>query len=173
MEAAPGIQTVLRLTLADGNDGKYPRVFVYNPADGLDDTVDLDHVANGMYSGLWTPPSSVVGAYTGVFVVYQNTGRTVVANRYDRIQETINVHDRNRLLGIIKGLLHDNGVLDQEVYGHTFEGQKYLTSARLRTYDTKANAQAAGATGLIDTYTLTGTYSDDEQVSWEVVREGS
>lgn len=91
MQATPGIQTVLRLLLVDGNTGFYPRALVYNPAGGLDATVDLSHVANGMYENNWSPPLDVVGQYTALFIVYSDSGHTTPAVQYDRTQESIDV----------------------------------------------------------------------------------
>jgi hypothetical protein len=70
---------------------------------------------------------------------------------------------------VIAGLVHDNGVLDTTVY----DGDGNMTSARLRTYNSKANAQAAGGTGLIDTFTVTATYSGGRLATYTLVREGS
>lgn len=90
MKATPGIQTLLRRTLPDGLTTMYPRAFVYNPAGGLDDTVDLATVGNGMYEGNWTPPLDVVGLYTSVTIVYSDPGHTTPA-AYDVLQENIDV----------------------------------------------------------------------------------
>lgn len=65
------------------------------------------------------------------------------------------------------GLMHENSVLDQTAY----DGFNNLTAGRMRTYDTKANAQAAGATGLIATYTITATYVGKNVQEYKVVRE--
>lgn len=64
------------------------------------------------------------------------------------------------------GLMHENSVLDTTVYS----GSR-LTSGRLRLYDSKANAQAAGLTGLVATYTITATYSGNNVATYTVVLE--
>ncbi len=64
------------------------------------------------------------------------------------------------------GLMHENSVLDQTV----FDGNN-LASARLRVYDTKANANSAGVTGLVGTYTVTAVYSGKFLQNYKVVRE--
>jgi hypothetical protein len=51
------------------------------------------------------------------------------------------------------GLLYQNSVLDQQEY----VDQK-LIWARLRCYDSAANAEAAGTTGLLRTYAVTANY---------------
>lgn len=65
------------------------------------------------------------------------------------------------------GLMHENSVLDQTV----FDGQNNLTSSRLRIYDSKANAVAAGATGLLETYTITATHAGKLLQTYKVVLE--
>jgi hypothetical protein len=54
----------------------------------------------------------------------------------------------------ILGLVYANSVLDQQ----TYNGAGKLTGGRLRTYDTSANALAAGVTGLLKTWTVYATY---------------
>lgn len=65
------------------------------------------------------------------------------------------------------GLMHENSVLDQTVYNV----DNRLTSGRMRIYDSRANALAAGATGLVATYTITATYSGLSLTNYTVVRE--
>lgn len=65
------------------------------------------------------------------------------------------------------GLMHENSVIDQTV----FDGSNNLTAARMRTYDSKAHAQAAGATGLVATYTITATYTGSNVSTYNVVLE--
>ena len=66
-------------------------------------------------------------------------------------------------------MLHEIAVIDTQVWT-TISGRTVLTSARLRTYDSKANAQAAGATGLLATYTMTATYdANGLQTNFELV----
>lgn len=67
------------------------------------------------------------------------------------------------------GLMHENSVLDQTV----FDGQNNLTNGRLRIYNSKANALAAGVSGLLETYTITASYVGDNVQTYTVVREGS
>lgn len=67
------------------------------------------------------------------------------------------------------GLMHENSVLDQTIY----DGANNLTSGRLRIYNTKANTLGAGATGLLETYTISASYVGDNVQTYTVVREGS
>lgn len=65
------------------------------------------------------------------------------------------------------GLLHENSVMDQTLYN----GGNNLTSARLRIYNSKANANAATGTGLLATYTVAATYTGDNLLTYTVVLE--
>jgi hypothetical protein len=65
------------------------------------------------------------------------------------------------------GLMHENSVLDQTV----FDGQNNLTNARLRIYDSKANALLAGVTGLLHTYTISASYVGENVQTYTVVLE--
>jgi hypothetical protein len=68
----------------------------------------------------------------------------------------------------IMGLVFDNIVEDSQVY----DANANLTSARIRCYDTKAHAQAAGATGLLYQYTVTAAYDGNGNATlFQVVRE--
>lgn len=73
-------------------------------------------------------------------------------------------------LAVVKALLHHNAVLDQQVFGHEYRGRKFLTAARLRAYDTKLHAEAAGVVGLLYTFAIHAEYVDDEQTLYRLVR---
>jgi hypothetical protein len=72
-------------------------------------------------------------------------------------------------LDITNALLHDNGVVDQQ----TYDANDNLLTARLRSYDSRANAEAAGAIGLLYTFQITATYTSGLLTSYTLVREGS
>jgi hypothetical protein len=65
------------------------------------------------------------------------------------------------------GMLHENSVLDQT----SFDTNNNMTAARLRLYDSKAHAQAAGATGLIAQYAIVATYTGSILNNYTVTRE--
>jgi hypothetical protein len=83
------------------------------------------------------------------------------------------MQDAKDAVDIAKALVHDNGLLDTMV----FDGDKNLTSARLRCYDSNTNAAAAkatspagGTTGLLYTFTITATYVNNVQTNFMIVR---
>ncbi len=65
------------------------------------------------------------------------------------------------------GLMHENSYLDQTI----FDGSNNMTSGRFRIYDSKANALAAGVTGLVATYTITASYVGENVQTYSVVIE--
>lgn len=65
------------------------------------------------------------------------------------------------------GLMHENAVLDNT----TFNGGNKLTAGRLRIYNSKTNALAAGGTGLVATYTISATYVGSNVQTYTVVLE--
>jgi phenolic acid decarboxylase len=160
-----GAQTQIRLQLSDGREDRFPQAVVYDATDAIDDTVDLTHIAAGLYSGNWTP--STTGAHAIVFFVYKDAGHTNEDTSYDRGVDQVHVHTAD--MSTVSGLVNNNSVMDQQVYNSA--GQ--LTSARLRVYDTEASATAAGATGLLETHTITAAYVAGEQTRYTVVRVGS
>lgn len=92
MEATKGLQTRIWLQLTDGAEDQHPRAFVYDPTATEEALVDLTHIANGSYSGLWAP--SLRGQYGIHFVVYSDSGHTIVNPAYDRVVESWSVSEQ-------------------------------------------------------------------------------
>lgn len=69
-------------------------------------------------------------------------------------------------ISILRGLVHENTVIDNQAYTSGL-----LTSARVRSYDTKTNALAAGATGVLWTFTITIQYTGTQISKYTLVRE--
>lgn len=67
----------------------------------------------------------------------------------------------------VLGLVQENQFIDQNVYS-TYNGQKLLTSARLRTYTDKASVGTSS--NLLATYQITATWSGDELQTYKVVK---
>lgn len=83
------------------------------------------------------------------------------------------VTDLLSMIAIVQGLVHDNAYIDTQVW-ITVNGQPRLQSARVRTYDSEANANTHGATGLLETHTMTATYDGlGNQTSFLMTRAGS
>lgn len=89
IEASINASLLLELVLADGSTTRFPQATVYNDAGSLVATVDLAHVASGLYQGAYTPATP--GHFSAIFIVYTDAGHTTVANQYDREAEHIRV----------------------------------------------------------------------------------
>lgn len=83
-----GDSLLLTLVLQDGDTGKFPQVSIYNDAGSLQTTLNLSHVANGLYQVTWTS-SEVVGHYSAIFIVYNDGAHTQVSNKHGRADEPI------------------------------------------------------------------------------------
>jgi hypothetical protein len=146
----------LQIFVPDGRTDLYARVRVVNAIGGIIATLFPAHLTNGLYSADWTP--SIEGYFSAIYELFLDAGLTMVAE-YERDAEMIEVSsDKTNLLRLL-GLAHENAVLDQQVYGSNGR----LQSARLRAYDSAANAQAAGASGLRFTWQISATYTMTNQ----------
>lgn len=96
-----------------------------------------------------------IGAPTGASLSADVAGQTATLNAV------------STMLTRALGMMHENSVLDQTV----FDGDNNLTAARFRIYSSKANAEAAGLTGLIATYTITASYTGGNLTNYTVVKE--
>jgi hypothetical protein len=150
---------------SDGNTALYPRIHIYNSAGSVVATLNLTHVAEGMYTSSWTP--ALEGWFTAVGNFYSDSGHTTLDTNYLGAQEDIYVSSIKDKITRLLGLVQENTVMDNQVYD--ISGN--LTSSRVRTYDTKAHAQAAGVTGLVATYTMTASYSGSQLTNYSVVLE--
>jgi hypothetical protein len=73
--------------------------------------------------------------------------------------------DKTNIIKIL-GLTHDNVVMDS----HTYDTQGNLLTARIRHYDSKANADLAGTGGLLNTWNIEATYLNERLETYKVTR---
>lgn len=150
---------VLSMLAADGRTDLYGQVRVYNSAGSLVNTLNMTHTAEGLYSVSHTPTTE--GVFSLVYELYFDAGRTVSAG-YGKEGEALDVNSfRTNILRTL-GLLHQNSVVDNQLY----DTDQNLTYARIRCYDTTANASAAAAispapynTGKLFEYEVSASYS--------------
>jgi hypothetical protein len=162
--ATPNQAATLSILAADGSTALFARAKVYNSVGTLVATISLPHVAEGMYAGAWTP--TIEGFYQAVYTLYTDSGFTTLAT-YDKAAETVDVNAlKNNVLRLL-GVHNDNAVIDNQSYN----GNGDATGCRIRCYDTKANALAAGLTGLLFQYTMTATYAGTNLTNFTMVRE--
>lgn len=161
--ATVGNSLALVLVLEDGNDAMYPQAEIYAAGSGTPAaTVDLSHLAKGRYEATWTPSS--VGTYTAQFFIYVDVGHLTENIVYSREAEQIfvsqsGVDDLAASLVRLLGLHKENTFIDNT----DFDTNGQLLEARVRLFDSKANAEAAQdgdnySTGLVATYTMKTAY---------------
>ena len=153
MLASPNIPFPLTVTLADGNTTLFLRGRIYNSVGTLIDTVSIPHIAEGMYMLAHT--FTTEGVFNVIYQLFTDAGFTTPAV-YDKEADQIDVSSFKTNILKILGLLHHNTIIDHQVYN----GTRQLLSGRVRAYDSKVNADAAGLTGLLFTWTVTATYTD-------------
>lgn len=149
----------LALVLENGITGLFPQAEIYDGAT-LEDTIDLADFGQGRYEGSWTPTD--LGTYSALFNVYQDAGHSVELTPliYSREIEQIfvmesSVDDLTAQLIRLLALNLENTRIDRCVY----DEHEMLKSARLRAFDSKANALAStedgdGEAGTVAEYTL-------------------
>lgn len=157
----------LRLQMADGNTAVYPRGVVYNSAGGVVTTIDLTHLAAGLYTASYTFVTT--GHFTISFAVYSDSGHTTLA-AYDRDAEDVEVtvsvsaelwdalvedhlgtDSMGEAMAIIRGMTQQNFILDQTVHN----GKGLMTSGRIRIFKNKTDTD--NETSPIATYTIATT----------------
>jgi hypothetical protein len=149
----------LAALVSDGNTGLYPRTTVLNSSLSTVDVLYPTHATKGLYSCDWTPAAE--GYYMTVVEFFLDALHTVPASAYPNGGESIEVtSDKTNILRIL-GLNHENAVLDNQ----TYDGARRLTSARLRAYDSAANAALAGLGGLLFEWTVAAAYDSQSKAT--------
>jgi hypothetical protein len=160
----------LSILASDGRTDLFGQARVYNASGSLVSTVNLNHVAEGLYSINYTPTTE--GYFNVIYQLYFDAGRTVDAG-YDHQGETLDVNSfRTNILRVL-GLLHENAVVDQQ----TYDGDGNLLTARIRSYNNSTNASNASAvspaaynTGLLFTWQVDAAWASGEAVKYTIVR---
>src|SRR5574343_219934 len=149
----------LSMLASDGRTDLYGQARVYNSAGSLVATLSLTHVAEGIYAVQYTP--TVEGYYSVAYQLYFDAGFAVDSD-YENKGEALDVNSfRTNILRNL-GLDHENTVVDQQ----TYDVDGNLQTARVRAYDSAANAASAAAvspaaynTGLKFTWNVNAEYS--------------
>lgn len=162
--------TTLSVMASDGRTDLFAQARVYNSVGSLVATVNLTHVAEGLHQGQHTP--AVEGYFNVVYQLYLDAGRTLDAG-YEHQGETMDVSAFRTNILRIMGLLHENAVVDQQSY----DTDGNLIQARIRSYDSSANATAASAispnpytTGLLFTWEVAATYTTGALSKYSIIR---
>lgn len=129
--------------------------------------------SSGEYKFTFTP--NVIGYWVTEVTYYGLDGQNWVGEYTAQIDT---FDDLYQMVKRALGLLHENSLIDEVVPDPAGTGQ--AISARLRVYDTKANAEAAkatspagGTTGLLQTYEIEATYNGVLLETYTFTRVGS
>ena len=167
--ATTGEPIPLQVVLPDGNETYYvvATVFSGDTTDTTVTTLILQHRLKGVYSVDWV--ASVEGYYTVVYDVYTDSSATKSAG-YDRDGELVEVTSDKSNISRLLGLQHENSIVDQQTYSNTGK----LLTARVRAYETAADAEAAGIEGLRYTWAVQATYNTaDQLISYRILRSAT
>lgn len=154
----------LQMLATDGREDLYGLVRIYDDAGALVASLPLVHVAEGLYSASWTP--AIEGWFSAVTELFFDSAYTVDAG-YEKAGEQIEVTQTKTNILRMLGLVYDNSIIDQQV----FDADDNLLSARIRAYDTKANALLAGTAGLRFQYRVEAEYTGGRLSKYQVVRD--
>lgn len=154
----------LRILATDGSTALFGQIRIYNAVGTLVATLDADSTAEGIYTATWTP--NIEGYYSFLGQLYTDIGRTIDAD-YEVSGDTVEVDTVKASIARLLGLHHENAVIDQQVY----DADENLTSCRVRCYDSKPNALAAGVLGLLFVYAVTASYVNGLLTKYTMVRD--
>jgi hypothetical protein len=154
---------LLSALLSDGVTTLYPQAKIYNSLGTLVQTVDINHLSGGLYQETFTP--TVEGYFSVVYTFYTDVGRTIDAN-YDKMGENFEVSSLKTNIQRLLGLAHSDSVLDSQ----SFDVDGNLTYARLRCYDSRANAVLGTNTGLLFVYDVSATYTSGALTKYSILK---
>lgn len=86
----PGESFSILYSAPDGSTVLYPQAKIYNSSDVLDSTVNLSHIADGVYTGIATAPSNK-GNYYVITKIYLDSGHTNLSTNDEVLVEPLNV----------------------------------------------------------------------------------
>lgn len=163
LRATLGEAIPIQVQAGTGQSDLFGRAKVYNISGTLVLTLSLSHIAGGLYGTTHT--FTVGGHYTVVYQLFLDAGFTTLSS-FDIEAEAIEANsDKTNILRIL-GLTHDNVKIDNQ----TYDGENNLLTSRIRHYDTETNANLGGATGLLNTWQVTATYTAGLLSDYRVTR---
>jgi hypothetical protein len=163
LRATLGEAVPIQVQVGTGQGNLYGRAKMYDLTGSLVTTLSLPHIDGGLYGTTYT--FNTAGHFTVVYQLFADAGFTTPSG-FDIEAEAIEANsDKTNILRIL-GLTHDNVVIDNHVY----DGNGNLVSSRIRHYDTKTNADAAGATGLLNTWIVDAVWTGEQLDNYKVTR---
>ena len=164
LRATLGEPIPLEVQVGTGQTDLFGRVKVYDSSGSVVLDSALTHIDNGLYGVNHT--FTTEGHYTAVYQLYLDAGY-VTPSDFDIEAEMVEANsDKTNILRII-GLTHDNVYIDN----HSYDAQGNLLTSRIRHYSSKANADAHGTLGLLNTWSVEATYTGERLDSYKVTRD--
>ena len=147
--------------------GLTPSFLFYKDASSLSNVTQpsISELSGGVYYF-----DRVISSMSDPEIVFQIDGGSGLPDSIRYVSDSIHPNEFasesiNDYLVKAVGLLHENSVMDQTSYS---SGK--LTGARIRLYDSKANALLASSTGKLYEYQVAATYSGGNLTSYTVTR---
>ena len=158
-----GEDVPVELQIVDGNTAQHPRVWITNDANSWSVTLDLVHVAHGLYrpAAPYVMPDENWVSCT--YIVYEDAGHSIESTTYVRDADVFMKTIPGDFLLRALGLMQENQYIDNAVY----TGNK-MTSARLRIYSDPASVGTAA--DVIGTYDISVTYNGNDMDTYKVVK---
>lgn len=167
VEGVVGIPLLLELSLTNGDTSRFPRAEIYTELGVLLTTLDLVHVANGLYRVLWT--SSIPAQYAVHYTVFTDAGHTLGASAFDRVVDHIIIRSQSQddSFRAILGHLGQN-VRDDVL---TYDANSRPIALRRRIFASAADALAStpGGVGEGEILTITGSALHFDAARWETL----
>ena len=167
IEAVISQPLLLELALTDGVSSKFPRAKVYTDIGALVATIDLPHIASGLYQGTWTP--STTGQFNVHYTVFSDAGHTIADVTYERVADHVLVRALDQDLAFRKLLGHHGENTRDDVL--TYDANNRPLTFRRRVFASKAAALAstAGGTGEGEILTVSGAATHFDAARWETL----
>lgn len=163
LRATLGEAVPIQVQVSTGQGDLYGQAKIYNLSGTLVVTLPLPHIVGGLYGDTHTFTDG--GHYTVVYQLFIDVGLSNPST-FDIEAEAIEANsDKTNILRIL-GLTHDNVRIDHQTYN--LDGN--LLTSRIRHYDTEANANAGGITGLLNTWQVVATYTTGVLSDYKVTR---
>ena len=167
IEAVVGQALRLELSLTDRVTTRFPRAIVYNELNAAIATIDLAHVADGLYAGSWTPTTT--GQRSIHYTTFSDVPRTSVDATYESVVDHLVVRALDQDVSFQKILGHLGENIRDDVL--TYDANNRPLTFRRRLFATKAAAMAStpGGVGEGEIFTVLGSATHFDVARWETL----
>jgi hypothetical protein len=158
----PNNKVTLSVQLTDGVTTLYPKAFIYDIDGNLITTVNLTHVANGLYIEEYTPNGTYKQLIVN-YVVYSDTSRITASDDYGIGADTLYV---DTFISRILGLSQEN----YRIFSPVYNANKDMTSCTIKIYSSATDCD--NDTNSLATYLVTSEYDGgNKMTSYKVTKQ--